>query len=265
MNVPDILSLDNLIRPIYEKASKKIMDAYHSDNLDIQSKLDSSPVTRADLLSHQELKLGLQAVSENIPVLSEEEKYPSVVPDTFWLIDPLDGTKEFINKSDEFTVNIALIHNKKPVYGFVGAPAINKVWTSNSIKKPMSKKSNLKNTLRVVGSKSHQTNLDSAFSEHLLIHNIPHEYRTYGSSLKICMLASGEADLYPRFGPTSEWDIAAAHAVLLAAGGDILNISCLEPLEYGKTDTTLNPYFVAFAASLDHAAVNKIFNEFSYN
>ena len=265
MNVPDILSLDNLIRPIYEKASKKIMGVYHSDDLDIQSKLDSSPVTRADLLSHQELKLGLQAFSENILVLSEEEKYPSIVPDTFWLIDPLDGTKEFINKSDEFTVNIALIHDKKPVYGFVGAPAINKVWTSNSIKKPMSEKGNLTNILRVVGSKSHQTDLDRTFAEHLINHNIPHEYRTYGSSLKICMLASGEADLYPRFGPTSEWDIAAAHAVLLASGGDILNISCLKPLEYGKTDTILNPYFVAFAASLGHATVNKIFNEFSYN
>ena len=263
MTLP-IDSLDELIYPIYNSAATQVMDVYHSDNLETKSKEDNSPVTVADLLSHQTIKLGLESITKDIPVLSEEEKYPSSIPKEFWLIDPLDGTKEFINKSNEFTLNIALIRSGIPVYGFVGAPALDKVWTSNAVKpQALSNTSDLPKPLKVVGSKSHKTEQDTAFSDFLKEKSIDHQYKSYGSSLKICMLTTGDADLYPRFGPTSEWDIAAAHAILLAAGGDILDISSMRTLEYGKKDTILNPYFVAFGASIDITEVSKIFNEFS--
>ena len=264
MALPNINSLDELIYPIYNSAAKQVMDVYQSDNLGIKSKEDNSPVTVADLLSHQTIKLGLESITKDIPVLSEEEKYPSSIPKTFWLIDPLDGTKEFINKSHEFTLNIALISNGVPVYGFVGAPAMDIAWTSNAVKRhSLSNKSDLPKPLRVVGSKSHKTDQDTAFGAFLKEKGIDHQFKSYGSSLKICMLATGDADIYPRFGPTSEWDIAAAHAILLAAGGDILDISSMKTLEYGKKDTILNPYFVAFGASIGITEVGKIFNEFS--
>ena len=264
MALPIIDSLDELIYPIYNSAATQVMDVYHSDNLETKSKEDNSPVTAADLLSHQAIKLGLESITKDIPVLSEEEKYPSSIPKEFWLIDPLDGTKEFINKSNEFTLNIALISNGIPVYGFVGAPAMNLVWTSNTVKhQALSNTSDLPKLLRVVGSKSHKTDQDTTFAAFLKEKGIDHQYKSYGSSLKICMLATGDADIYPRFGPTSEWDIAAAHAILLAAGGDILDISSMKTLEYGKKDTILNPYFVAFGASIDITEVGKIFNEFS--
>ena len=264
MSFPIIDSLDKLIYPTYNSAAKQVMDVYHSDNLGTKSKEDNSPVTVADLLSHQTIKPGLESITKDIPVLSEEEKYPSSIPKEFWLIDPLDGTKEFINKSNEFTLNIALIRDGIPVYGFVGAPAMNLVWTSNTVKhQALSNTSDLPEPLRIVGSKSHKTDQDTAFADFLKEKGINHQYKSYGSSLKICMLAIGDADIYPRFGPTSEWDIAAAHAILLAAGGDILDISSMKTLEYGKKDTILNPYFVAFGASIDITEVGKIFNEFS--
>ena len=264
MALPNIDSLDKLIYPIYNKAAEEVMQVYHSNDLGTQAKADNSPVTTADLLSHQTIKEGLKSITKDIPVLSEEEKYPPLIPKEFWLIDPLDGTKEFINKSNEFTLNIALISNGMPVYGFVGAPAMDKVWTSNSVKHQQLLKTNdLPKPLRIVGSKSHKTEQDLAFSDFLTEQGIDHQYKSYGSSLKICMISSGDADLYPRFGPTSEWDIAAAHAILLAVGGDILDISSMQTLEYGKKDTILNPYFVAFGASIDITEVNKIFNEFS--
>lgn len=264
MVIESIESLDELIFPFYRLACEEILDVYHSGDLRVVSKEDSSPVTSADLLSHRVIKEGLESIYTGIPVLSEEERYPSTIPSDFWLIDPLDGTKEFINKSDEFTINIALICNGMPVYGFVGAPALDRVWTSNSINFETSVKSNdSSEPLRIVGSKSHPTEREVEFLNYLTKQKIDYQYKTYGSSLKICMLASGEADLYPRFGPTSEWDIAAAHAVLLAAGGNIIDISSLKPLEYGKKDTIFNPWFVAFSESLDLAKVSKIFNDFS--
>ena len=188
-----------------------------------------------------------------MPVVSEEDDSSLVIPkdhQLYWLIDPLDGTKEFINKSDEFTVNLALINNHKPVFGFVGIPALDTLYwggkghdsfkSSNNTSFQAIHVKKTSNVTRVFASKSHlnpetETFIDALVGEIELVQA--------GSSLKFLRIAEGEADIYPRLAPTCEWDTAAAHAVLEGAGGSVTQVDGSE-LRYGKTNI-LNPYFVA--------------------
>jgi 3'(2'), 5'-bisphosphate nucleotidase len=192
------------------------------------------------------------------PVLSEESdeevKAERLHWDTYWLIDPLDGTKEFIKKNDEFTVNVALIVKGEPVMGVVYAPAIETMYWGEKERGAFKQISNDKAVSiqvaqvpqiaegwRVVGSRSHQSEEFVDFMKALPNADIV----AMGSSLKLCLVAEGMADLYPRLGPTSEWDTAAGHGVVLAAGGQVLELETLTPLTYNsRPDTLLNPFFV---------------------
>ncbi len=164
---------------------------------------------------------------------------------TYWLVDPLDGTKEFINKTDDFTVNIAMINNKKSIFGIVAAPVSGKIWYGSIFDNNDNDSIPVKK-LRIVMSKSHKSDNDRVFLEFLNNNNIDYEIIEKGSSLKLCSLADNDADIYPRFGPTSEWDIAAAHAVLSSYGGSIVKVKDNEELNYSKESSILNPYFIAF-------------------
>ena len=229
-------------------ASKEIMDVYESDNFGEINKSDGSPLTLADKRANELILERLKSISSSIPVISEEtfnQDCLSNLEDVYWLVDPLDGTKEFINKTNEFTVNIALIENKRAVFGIVGAPVMNKIWYGSVFNNNHSDSSSL-DELRIVMSKSHKSENDKAFLLFLEKKDIKYKIIEKGSSLKLCSLADSNADIYPRFGPTSEWDIAAAHAVLSSFGGSVISTEDERELSYAKTNSILNPYFIAF-------------------
>lgn len=249
MNHLSILS--DLIK-IAEKASEKVLEIYRTD-FTVEFKEDESPLTTADIASHNIIEEGLRELTPDIPILSEESANAPWSErqswTRFWLVDPIDGTKEFTHRRDEFTVNIALIENGSPVIGVVFAPALGEAfwgvrgggaWKRDkdgkeqpiSVSGPLPKK-------RVVASKSHLNEETRDFIEKLG----PHKLIKAGSSLKFCRIAEGIADIYPRLGPTCEWDTGAAHAVLVAAGGTVKTLDG-KPLGYGKRDL-LNPYFIA--------------------
>lgn len=242
------------------------MEIYRQD-FTVESKADRSPVTEADRVAENIILEDLAKIAPDIPVVAEEAASEGHIPKTgkrFFLVDPLDGTKEFIRKSDEFTVNIGLIENGKPVFGIVYAPATGKLFFTTSPDEAfyttmspneaapefdkmtltrLSTKPPSADGLDVVASKSHMTEETRRYIEQFSVK----ELKSAGSSLKFCLLAKGEADLYPRFGPTMEWDTAAGHAVLLAAGGVVL-MENGEPLEYGKANENYrNPFFIAWA------------------
>lgn len=240
---------------ISREAGKAIMDIYNTD-FKVATKQDKSPLTEADMISHKIISTSLFKLTPKIPVLSEESSNISLSErskwDKYWLIDPLDGTKEFINKNGEFTTNIALIEENKPTFGIIFSPVLDEIyWGSsnegsfmlrgdsmNDIKKiQVSEQSNT--SVKIVTSRSHPSNDLSNLIEKIEAHEIIQ----IGSSLKFCLIAQGKADLYPRLGPTSEWDIAAGHAILKFAGGIIKILSGTEP-EYNKRNL-LNPYFIA--------------------
>ena len=235
------------------KANKSIMNIYLSENFDVQYKNDNSPLTKADLLAHQIISSGLKEINPKIPIVSEEDQNSINFHNKaqlYWLLDPLDGTKEFINKSGEFTCNIALIKNSQPLYGFVGVPIDGTIYyggknkgsyklIDNSIETPIScSQENI--PIRIIMSKSH-INEDTL----KYIKNLNKDYTTVqaGSSLKFLKIAEGKADLYPRMGLTSEWDTAAAHAVLEGSGGSIHQLNG-DQLFYNK-ENILNPFFIA--------------------
>ena len=245
------------ILQLAKSAGNAIMDIYEKD-FAIYDKSDSSPLTEADLASHHLIVDGLKSLTPNIPVLSEESsddvKTERLGWHTYWLIDPLDGTKEFIKKNGEFTVNIALISNGQPIFGVVYAPALD-TWYWGGQDKGSFKQTGQQTAQaitvaavpvqasgwRVVGSRSHQSEEFKQFMQSLPDADIV----AMGSSLKLCLVAEGAADLYPRLGLTSEWDTAAAHAVVLAAGGQVLEADTLKPLIYNsRPDTLLNPFFI---------------------
>jgi len=246
------------VNELARKAGQAVMEIYNED-FAIYDKSDSSPLTEADLAAHKVLVEGLNHLTPEIPVLSEESneqvKNERINWQQYWLIDPLDGTKEFIKKNGEFTINVALIEDGEPVFGVVYAPAIDILYWGakgqGALKQEgdqaptaisVSKVPTVNTGWKVVGSRSHQSEEFKTFMKKL-----PEaEIVAMGSSLKLCLIAEGKADLYPRLGLTSEWDTAAAHAVVLAAGGQVLNIETLQPLAYNKnSDTLLNPFFVA--------------------
>lgn len=243
----------NHILKIAEDAGKAIMEIYAQVPQVAMIKADESPLTQADLASDHIIKAGLEALALGFPILSEESTqlpYQSRAHWTkFWLVDPLDGTKEFIKRNGEFTVNIALIENGKPILGVVYAPALQKFYyaaegigawyrTNNSDARQLHVQS-LKDSLhKVVLSRSHADER----TLQLLQQIGAHQAIRMGSSLKMCLVASGEANFYPRLGPTMEWDTAAAHAVVNEAGGIICDIKG-EVLSYNKADLH-NPEFL---------------------
>ncbi len=236
-------------------ASTAILEVYASGH-DVEYKSDDSPITRADRAAHEILATRLARITPAIPVLSEESDAfhdPAVRTPwhELWLVDPLDGTKEFISRNGEFTVNVALVRDHRPVLGVVAAPALGLTYyaaegtgafrrRNGNEAEPISVRA-AADPLVVVGSRSHRgDSLDA-----LLAKLGPHELRPMGSALKICLVAEGSADFYPRLGPTSEWDTAAAQAVLELAGGALTRLDG-SPMRYNERDTLLNPHFIAF-------------------
>ena len=249
-------------------AGKAILQIYNDPAADfnIQRKADNSPLTIADQASHNIIKATLEKT--NFPILSEEGKdipYESRKDwKTFWLVDPLDGTKEFIKRNDEFTVNIAVVKNGVPVLGVIYVPVSGKLyvgevdfgaWRLENVKEavtsttvemegvqlPVAKNHT---EYRVVGSRSHLNDDTKNYVEGLKDIHPEVEMVSKGSSLKICMVAEGAADEYPRFGPTMEWDTAAGHALANAAGKHLWLTDFSRELQYNK-ENLLNPYFIA--------------------
>ena len=255
---PSLVWLQSIL-DIARTASAAIMAVYDSPAASASiAKEDNSPLTEADRQAHQQIVRALQQLTPDIPVLSEESpaEHHAVATrkqwSTLWLVDPLDGTREFLKRNGEFTVNIALVHQHRPTLGVVAAPALDLAWTGipgqgawrQSL---MTASSAAAIPIRpfahppvVLGSRSHRgDSLDT-----LLTRLGNPDLQAVGSALKFCRVAEGTADLYPRLGPTSEWDTAAGQAVLEAAGGQVLNLTGL-PLRYNQRDTLLNPAFIA--------------------
>jgi 3'(2'), 5'-bisphosphate nucleotidase len=241
---------------IARAAGREILEVYAAGTLTSTAKADDSPLTAADLRSHRLITQQLAELTPGIPVLSEEEAAhaPSATRrewPRYWLVDPLDGTREFLARNGEFTVNIALIERHAPVLGVVHVPvtAITysgvpgaRAWRQNADEPAVAIRVAAQSAtpVRIVGSRSHRGDSLDTF----LARVGPHALVAIGSSLKFCLVAEGAADVYPRLGPTSEWDTAAAHAVLLAAGGAVRTLDGA-PLEYNTRETLLNPFFVA--------------------
>lgn len=248
------------ITAIAEKAGEAIMEIYARD-FTVETKGDSSPLTEADKKANTVILDGLKNLYPAIPFISEETKLTPYEErknwTRFWLIDPLDGTKEFIKKNGEFTVNIALIENGIPVLGVVYVPAKKETYAGVKNLGSFKKEDRadtfdlIQNTIHystkpsviVVGSRSHLSDETLQFVEDLKAQGKNVEFNSSGSSLKFCLVAEGKADVYPRFGPTMEWDTAAAHAVALYAGKNVMNHETKQPLTYNK-ENLLNPWFV---------------------
>ncbi len=204
--------IDDLINCV-DAASKEIMQIYNSDNFEMSDKADGSPLTLADKASNQIITQGLKKITPDITVISEETFEDAILkalPNLYWLVDPLDGTREFINKNDEFTVNIALIEDRKPVFGIVAAPVFKKCWHGSILDNYHSDKS-IPDVLRIVMSKSHKSDNDKAFLKYLNEKGVNYEIIEKGSSLKLCAIADNEADIYPRFGSRDESSSGSHH------------------------------------------------------
>lgn len=257
-------NLNQLLQPICKIAVQAglIINNYYTINKEISFKADKSPLTEADLESNKFIIQSLLKLDSTIPILTEESLVDWSVRkhwSQYWLVDPLDGTKEFINQNNEFTVNIALIENHYPVLGVIYAPALSALYyayknygshklfieknldsISGSIKiKTLRKKKT--DHLHVFASRSH-SNIE--FEKWINDNIKDYEIIKKGSSLKFCEISEGKADLYPRFGPTSEWDIAAGHIILIEAGGKIETIDQKEIL-YNSKESVINPHFIA--------------------
>jgi 3'(2'), 5'-bisphosphate nucleotidase len=250
INIQDIVT-------IAKEAGNAIMQVYKQD-FDVEYKQDSSPLTLADKKANDIIEDGLNQLSVRFPILSEEGRE---VPyndrkhwEYFWLVDPLDGTKEFIKKSNEFTVNIALIHKDKPVLGVVYAPALDICYWAkqgkgafkNGKKLPL-KTENQRNTYKIVTSRSHMSDETQVFID-AIDTNKEKKLTPIGSSLKICLVAEGEADIYPRLGPTMEWDTGAAHIIANEAKVSLKTYENRKYTrhKYNKKDL-LNKWFVVFS------------------
>ena len=250
--------IDALI-DIVRAAGSAILEVYN-DNFEVETKADATPLTQADLRAHQVIADGLRALAPHLPVLSEEAEPPPFRERRhwrrYWLVDPLDGTKEFVNRNGEFTVNIALIEDGTPVLGVVGVPVGDVVYVGErragqAFRVDASGRTRLQarpmgaDAITVVASRRHGGDRLARYLD-VLAERFEVSRKPVGSSLKLCILAAGQADLYPRLGPTSEWDIAAAHAVLAAAGGAVMRLDGT-PLVYNAKESLLNPDFIAVA------------------
>jgi 3'(2'), 5'-bisphosphate nucleotidase len=240
---------------IAREAGVTILQIYNAADVQVDFKADDSPLTQADLASHQHIVASLKALTPDIPVLSEESEDIDTSTrqgwPTFWLVDPLDGTKEFVQRNGEFTVNIALISQHRPVLGVVHVPVLAQTyWAAEghgafkAVGEDITRlhaNSTLSRPLRIVASRSHAGPATEAF-----LANLRHDYAidvvSKGSSLKFCLVAEGSADLYPRLGPTMEWDTGAAQCIVAQAGGQVTTLGNT-PLQYNK-DNLLNPFFM---------------------
>ena len=253
--------MDNLqsyleaVRNLASMAGEKILEVYQTE-FAVETKDDLTPVTQADLLANEVILAGLKALTPDIPVISEEGCLPSFAERSkwqrYWLVDPLDGTREFIQKNGEFTVNIALIENQQAILGVVYAPVLQLMYyaikgegsfktSAHSQTEKIKVKNNCTTPVRVAGSQSFTSNDFIDF-----VRNIPEcSVINLGSALKSCLVAEGGADIYPRFGLTSEWDTAATQCILEEAGGYLVDMD-LQPLRYNTKDSLLNPHFLAF-------------------
>jgi 3'(2'), 5'-bisphosphate nucleotidase len=246
----DFEFLENLAR----EAARAILEVYHTE-FDVQRKEDYSPLTLADMRSHRIIADSLRSRYPEIPVLSEEGKeVPFKVKqnwDRFWLVDPLDGTKEFVKRNGEFTINIALVEGRTPVLGLIHIPVQERMvigdvregcWEiAENGRRPLKVSAPpVKGPVRIVRSRSHP----ASGLEQLLSLIPSHEIINRGSALKFCTIASGEADFYPRFGPTWEWDTAAGQAIVTAAGGTMVDLNG-KPFVYNKESLLNGPFIVS--------------------
>ncbi len=252
---------EQLLMPVLDiarQASGEILKVYNSD-FDVENKADNSPLTAADMASHKTIMKALKELTPEVPVLSEES---ADLPyntrqewETYWLVDPLDGTKEFIKRNGEFTVNIALINQNEPIMGVVHVPVSDVGYfasvdsaafkqTEDSDPIEINTRQAAADALTVAGSRSHANEVQQRFFQSL---GPDTETINRGSSLKFCLIAEGVVDVYGRFGPTSEWDTAAAHCVVRQAGGEVTDLQ-LQPLRYNTKDSILNPHFLVRGA-----------------
>jgi len=246
------------VKTLASMAGEKILEVYQTE-FSVDNKHDQTPVTQADLLANEVIMQGLGKLTPDIPVISEESDLPSYTEraswQRYWLVDPLDGTREFIQKNGEFTVNIALIENEQPVLGVVYAPVLQLMYyavkgqgsfktSAHSKAEQIHVDKHCAKSVRVAGSQSFTSNEFISF-----VRNLPEcTVINLGSALKSCLVAEGGADIYPRFGLTSEWDTAASQCILEEAGGCLVDLN-LKPLRYNTKDSLLNPHFFAYGDS----------------
>lgn len=260
----DFETLTNVMRKLALEAGDIIMDIYNADDFEVKSKSDDSPVTAADEAADAHISAGLRAAFPDVTLITEEQADSHALSaTTFLIVDPLDGTKEFIHRRGDFTVNIAYVKDGSPVRGVVYAPAKGRLFYTTadgtSVEEvgaldkdiigttvPISVSTPDNTALMVVASKSHR---DQATDDYINKYAV-NDMKSAGSSLKFCLIATGEADLYPRVGRTMEWDTAAGHAVLTGAGGEVVRFDDHSTLTYGKADFA-NPFFIAFAPGID--------------
>lgn len=252
------ISLD-FLKETARLAGDEILEVYGTE-FSVDIKEDNSPLTQADQRGNDVIVARLEAEYPDIPIISEETKATEYDErkdwEWFWLVDPLDGTKEFVKRNGEFTVNIALIHRDTPAAGVVFQPVADRMyWASQgagawrSVEGGSAEKLNggphysEKDEIKVVASRSHLTDAVQAFVDDLKAQGKVVEFLSAGSSLKLCLVAEGEADVYPRLGPTMEWDTGASHAIALEAGRKVVNHETGEPLLYNK-ENLLNPFFM---------------------
>ena len=251
-------TLLNQVVDIAVQAGKEILDVYENSDFNVEIKGDGSPLTIADKRAHQLIESSLSSITPDIPVLSEESAKEVFDQrrswSKFWLVDPLDGTKEFVKRNGEFTVNIALIDQGRPVMGVVHTPVQGQNHFAETGKgafksiaggtvKRISIRALDPGSVSMVASRSHRGVSVEQYLAHLEQQLDHVEILSMGSSLKLCLVAEGKADIYPRLGPTSEWDTAAAHCVVEAAGGKVIRLDG-SPLTYNK-ENILNPWFLA--------------------
>lgn len=244
------------IKKIAIEAGEAILSVYKTNNFDVEIKSDNSPLTEADKQSHIVINKGLHKLFKDIPILSEEGRHVKFETRSkwkkYWLIDPLDGTKEFINKNGEFTVNIALISDNIPVFGIIYAPVLKEIYWGETgqgafVEQPGETPATklpteeLPSELTAVASRSHSSKEEKELLQKLNIKKVISK----GSSLKFCLLASGKAHYYVRFGPTMEWDTGAGHAIISSAGASLTKITG-ESFTYNKPNL-LNPGFIVTA------------------
>ncbi|MFN7002501.1 MAG: 3'(2'),5'-bisphosphate nucleotidase CysQ [Roseinatronobacter sp.] len=250
--------IETVLRQLALEAGDAIMAIYERPDFDVRLKGDSSPLTEADEAADKLITAGLRAAFPDIAIVTEEQADShDLRADRFFIVDPLDGTKEFVQRRGDFTVNIALVEDGVPVRGVVYAPAKGRMFYTTADGQAVEEAGPFDpstpgeqqrlqmrtpdiSALVVVASKSHR---DQATDDYIAKFSVA-DMRSAGSSLKFCLLAAGEADLYPRLGRTMEWDTAAGHAVLAAAGGEVLDFQTHQPLRYGKQGYA-NPFFIA--------------------
>ena len=268
----DHVELESVLRTLALEAGAAILQVYARAELDVQAKADASPVTEADLAADAIICAGLAAAFPDVPIVTEEQAGShSLQAGRFLIVDPLDGTKEFIQRRGDFTVNIALVEDGIPVRGVVYAPARGRLFYTRADGTSVEETGPHlpgqpgpcrvlrtaepdDSALRVVASKSHRDAQTDAYIGRYKVADLV----SAGSSLKFCLVAAAEADLYPRFGPTMEWDTAAGDAILRGAGGQVLGLPESTVLRYGKPGFR-NPGFLAYAPGMALASLDGIF------